>query len=518
MLTQTSIFMITDPHIGHLYTAFLADAAHRWQKLTMGTSTDKAILSTGTDEHGLKVQRAATESGMPTQSLCDLVSQRFRALFDAGNIDYTHFIRTTDETHERLVQSIWLQLHDKGYLCKSTYEGWYSVPDETFLLDSQLTDGDEPGSKVSKETGHKCEWSLEENYMFKLSLFRERLLKWITKKPYPIIPDYARHFVIGYLTEEGGLNDLSVSRPLSRLQWGIRVPNDEEHTVYVWLDALVNYLTVSGYPNPGHLWPATDHVIGKDIMKFHCIYWPSFLMALDVELPSRIVVHSHWTMDKSKMSKSKGNVVDPFDRLETHGADKLRYFLLKEGSLHHDGDYHDSRLAQLANADLADTFGNLLSRATATKLHPPEIKLCIDPNHLMKDGKELLESLQRLSTTVNNCYSSYEFGRGISSIMECLHMANRFFGRHKPWTLVPNPDSHAHLGTVLAVSMETLRLCSILLSPIIPDSSSKILQRLGMSSESIGPEDLKFCMDRDFTGAPIVVGGSPMFSKKVYDK
>ncbi|CAI8055682.1 Methionine--tRNA ligase, mitochondrial [Geodia barretti] len=294
-ITTPIFYVNAAPHIGHLYTAVLGDAAHRWSQLAGATPT---IFTTGTDEHGLKIQKR---------------------LFDTAEISSTDYVRTTENRHVDTVHKFWNVLREGDHIYKGQYEGWYSVPDETFLSPSQATDGTEPGTKVSVETGHAVEWSSEENYMFRLSSFRDRLLEWIDSRPYPVIPESSRQRVRHWLLHETN-SDLSVSRPRSRLHWGVPVPNDSSQTIYVWLDALVNYLTVSITPSQishnsqthrhdngteicGSVWPATNQIVGKDILKFHAVYWPAFLMAAGLPLPRRIVSHAHWTIGKSKITQ-----------------------------------------------------------------------------------------------------------------------------------------------------------------------------------------------------------------------
>ncbi|XP_064383253.1 methionine--tRNA ligase, mitochondrial-like isoform X3 [Halichondria panicea] len=408
----------------------------------------------------------------------------------SANISFTDYIRTTESRHITRVEAFWEDLHRKGHMYKGSYEGWYSVPDETFLSSSQIVDGPEPGSKVSLESGHTLEWSSEENYMFRLTDFREKLLQWINTKPYPIVPEVAHHQVHQYLLDLS--SDLSVSRPRSRLQWGVPVPGDNTQTIYVWLDALVNYLTVSNHPSPGHTWPATVHIVGKDILRFHAVFWPAFLMAAGLELPQKIVTHSHWTRGKSKMSKSTGNVVDPFLQIEKYGVDSLRYFLLKEGTLQQDGDYSEKRVVSLLNSDLADTLGNLVQRVTAKKLHASK-KSSISQAQwraawCLVSGAEdfvLLERLRKLSESVAEHYENFEFNKGIMKVMNCLHQTNQFLERHEPWKLVKDPTKQEHLQTVLGVAIESIRLCSCLLYPIIPQSATAVLQRIGVVGSAV---------------------------------
>ncbi|KAJ8031056.1 Methionine--tRNA ligase, mitochondrial [Holothuria leucospilota] len=332
---STPIFYVNAvPHIGHLYSVVLADFFHRYMKMT---GTTDAMFSTGTDEHGLKVQQAAASAGKDPKLFCDEVSQEFKRLFDCSDVAYTDYIRTTEERHRKAVKCFWEELFSRGFIYKGHYEGWYSTSDETFLPEGQITDGtDKNGQKikVSVDSGNTVEWTTETNYMFKLSEFGDHLMKWLETNPKSVQPTKFHSMVKTWV--RAGLKDLSVSRQKSRLEWGIPVPGDDSQTIYVWLDALVNYLTVCGYPDSLCGWPGIN-IVGKDILKFHAIYWPAFLMAAGLEPPQAVVCHSHWTMDNFKMSKSRGNVVDPFDQLKKYSSDGLRYFLLREGVLHSDG-------------------------------------------------------------------------------------------------------------------------------------------------------------------------------------
>ncbi|XP_062520298.1 methionine--tRNA ligase, mitochondrial-like isoform X2 [Corticium candelabrum] len=392
----TPIFYVNAaPHVGHVYSAVLADALHRWHRI-QGKSP--AIFSTGTDEHGLKVQHAAASQNMDPQLFCDDVSRLFKKLFNAYDVSYNDYVRTTERRHVECVEYFWNRLAANGWLYKDSYEGWYSVSDETFVGKSQVTQfDDEHGNQcmVSTETGNVVEWTKEENYMFRLSHFKEQLLSWLNCHSAAVYPSVYATEVKEFVSN--GLADLSVSRQSSRLQWGIPVPNDPSQMIYVWLDALVNYLTVAGYPHNNFHWPPTHHIVGKDIVKFHAIYWPAFLMAVGLDPPKRVVVHAHWTRDTLKMSKSRGNVVDPFDNLRHWGSDVIRYYLLKDGSLHRDSDYCDDRIASSLNGDLADSLGNLLQRCTAPSLNPSQsVPPLPDVDRMTREDKTVMDAMNRL--------------------------------------------------------------------------------------------------------------------------
>ncbi|KAJ1550533.1 methionyl-tRNA synthetase, partial [Nowakowskiella sp. JEL0078] len=356
------LYNILAPHIGHLYSSVLADIMKRWYEFIGRES----YLCTGTDEHGLKIQNAARDAKTDPKSFCDSISTKFLDLCEASNISQTDFIRTTEKRHYDAVTK---RLKESGYIYKGKHEGWYCVSDETFYPVKQVIEVD--GNMISKETGKKVEWTSEENYKFRLSNMRVPLLNWIKSNPDVILPKSRYDEIVSTL--EGEIADLSISRPKSRLQWGIPVPDDEDHVIYVWMDALTNYLTVCGFPNSLIGWPADWHVVGKDIIKFHSIYWPAFLLAANLEPPKRILVHAHWLLNRTKMSKSLGNVVDPFLLLENFGADPIRYFLARDGGITDDSEFSINTIEKRYRKDLAGQLGNLLMRCTAPKINPFQI-------------------------------------------------------------------------------------------------------------------------------------------------
>lgn len=368
----TPIFYVNaSPHIGHLYTLVLADVFKRWRVL----QGEKALLCTGTDEHGMKIQRAAAASNMTPKQLCDANSEVFLDLAEKAGIDNDFFIRTTDPDHKEAVQYFWDRLWDRGYIYEATHKGWYCVSDETFYPESTIEKRKDPMTGevflASKETGNAVEWMEEKTYHFRLTALKDRLLKFFEENPEWIVPAPRMKEVVDWV--ENSLEDLSVSRPTSRLDWGIRVPNDESQTIYVWIDALVNYVTKAGYPywTPETVqkdgWPADIHIIGKDIVRFHCVYWPALLMALDLPLPRRILTHSHWTLGGKKMSKSLGNVVNPFLAMDRFGVEVIRYFLISNGRLLQDASYDNKILVDIYKRQLQGGVGNLLGRVMRSK-------------------------------------------------------------------------------------------------------------------------------------------------------
>ncbi|XP_013381189.1 methionine--tRNA ligase, mitochondrial [Lingula anatina] len=486
-ITTPIFYVNAEPHIGHMYTACLADAIQRFQQL-QGRDT---IFCTGTDEHGLKVQQAAEKHKVHPKAFCDRVSGTFKVLFGKCNVDYTDFIRTTEERHKRAVNEFWNVLVAKGYIYKGSYEGWYSVNDECFVSEAQVQDAADGSGKVSIESGHPVEWNQEENYMFRLSLFRSELDKWLDEEV--VQPSVYKGLAKSYLQN---LTDLSISRGRERLSWGIPVPGDDTQTIYVWLDALVNYLTVGGYPEQGFHWPADCHVVGKDILKFHAIYWPAFLMAAGLDPPRNILCHSHWLRDQKKMSKSKGNVVNPMEVMDRVTPEGLRYFLLRTGMLEWDADFTDERLIDVLNSELANVLGNIVSRVTAKKLNP---KHCYPPfmpevweEFCQEEDRVLLEKLKELPGKffsvkllltigeVTQHYQNYHVPRAADAISEVLHLTNQFLDRNAPWKLIKDPTNACHVSNILHIATEASRVSAILLQPIIPCLADQLLTYLNI--------------------------------------
>lgn len=487
----TPIFYVNaSPHVGHLYSAVMADCLHRY-KVLQGCNSR---FATGTDEHGLKIQQAAEAAGKDPLTFCTDVSERFRRLFGSCGISYTDYIRTTERRHRRAVEHFWSVLWSRGLIYKGTYEGWYSTQDESFLTPTQVADAlDSSGKevKVSLESGHKVEWMKEENYMFRLSAFRSRLLDWLEGNPRAVRPERFRQAVVQWLRDD--LPDLSVSRQRSRLQWGIPVPGDPEQTVYVWLDALVNYLTVVGYPEEhDRWWNAVHHVVGKDILKFHAVYWPAFLLGAGLRPPRTIHVHSHWTVGGKKMSKSLGNVVDPLERSRVFTADGMRYFLLRQGVPDSDCDYTDDKVAAVLNAELADSLGGLLNRCTAPALNPtqayPRFCRLSFPNggggRAAAEDYRMLDAVRSLPAAVGGHYESLHVYKALEAIAACVRHTNGFVQRHAPWKLDRGDDGDGRwLDTVVHVSLECLRVYGTLLQPVVPELSHKLLSRLGVKPD-----------------------------------
>uniref|UniRef100_A0A182IYZ3 Methionine--tRNA ligase, mitochondrial n=1 Tax=Anopheles atroparvus TaxID=41427 RepID=A0A182IYZ3_ANOAO len=485
----TPIFYVNAaPHIGHLYSAVIADAIHRFNRLRSPKSSETCFLSTGTDEHGLKIQQAAIQHATSTEDYCNTIASKYRQMFGRFNIDYSRFIRTTDSDHRSAVQAFWRSLVSSDSVYSASYAGWYCVPDETFLTDSQLKEN-ERGEKCSSESGHPVEWTEEQNYMFRLSRFQDDVRYWVKSLDDRIQPEKFRKILLDYLDEP--LPDISISRPVHRVSWGITVPSDPTQSVYVWLDALVNYLTVAGYPNESFRarWPPSVQVLGKDILKFHGIYWPAFLIAADLEPPRQLLVHSHWTVDNQKMSKSKMNVVDPNERAELYTHEGLRYFLLREGVAHSDGNYSDTKILRILNSELADTLGNLLSRCCGKALNPGSIFPAIDVESFESLKQldvtcRLLEALNEMPGKTQQHYENFNFYLAVDTIIHLLHTTNNFFETTAPWKLRKSDSiaDRAKLNTILSVTMEVLRQTGISLQPVVPMLAKQLLDKLRISA------------------------------------
>ncbi|PYI15835.1 hypothetical protein BO86DRAFT_311067 [Aspergillus japonicus CBS 114.51] len=472
----TPIFYVNAaPHVGHLYTMVIADVLKRWR--TLLGETDAQLL-TGTDEHGMKIQQAALAEGMETQALCDRNYKKFEDLAKAADLDYDYFIRTTEPAHKEAVQYFWEMLQHRGLIYTAKHEGWYSVSDETFYPQTQVHKSLDPETghtrMVSVETGKEVEWSSETNYHFRLSAFQERLLD-LYKTGFITPTNYTTNIV---KSVSEGLQDLSISRPSERLTWGIPVPGDDTQTIYVWVDALVNYLTKAGYPfAPGQGarlgWPADVHVVGKDIVRFHCVYWPALLMALDLPLPRNVLVHGHWTLNREKMSKSTGNVVNPFFAIHRFGVDTMRFFLINQGELAGDADYDNAYIIRDYEKVLRKGLGNLATRTIGCAkkefrtyiVNGAEGRL---PSPTSADTDYEVQ-LRELPTKVANHMNSLNPRAALQEIRAIIELSNKYFHNTAPWQ---NPGETQRVIYNVA---ETIRMSGILLQPFMPTKSKEIL-------------------------------------------
>jgi methionyl-tRNA synthetase len=471
-ITTPIYYINADPHLGHAYTTMVADAAARAHRL-MG---EAVFFLTGTDEHGQKVERAAQKSGLTPNRFADGVAQKFRDLLPAINVANDDFIRTTEPRHHAASQELWRRVRERGFIYKSKYEGWYCTVDEVFVPDTQLQDGRCP------ICGNPVERIGEESYFFKLSAFQDRLLDYYRRNPEFVVPAIRRNEMMAFL--EGGLEDLSVSR--TSFKWGIPVPDDPAHVMYVWFDALTNYMTAVGFgADQGRFdtwWPADVHLIGKEIVRQHAIYWPAFLMAADLPLPRQIVSHGWWMMDGAKMSKSKGNVVRPHAYIDRFGVDALRYVVFREMVFGQDADFGDEGFLTRYNADLANDLGNLVSRAT-TMIH----RYCSGVVPRADAGLSAREPERVLGRAVDGVIASvpaavrgFQLSVGLRDIWDVIGATNRYIVTREPWSLAKAAERRAELETALFVAADTLRLIAELLRPFMPGTAERTLRMLGV--------------------------------------
>ena len=484
----TPIYYVNDvPHIGHTYTTIIADVLNRFQKL-LG---NKVFFLTGTDEHGQKVEKAATERGLKPIELANQVVGRYKDLWKDLNISYDFFIRTTEPFHEKGVQKIFRKLMEKGDIYKGIYKGWYCVSDENFLAeDVPLEKG---GYKICPDCGKRADVVSEECYFFKLSAYQKPLLDFYAKFPAFVRPPSRMNEVLSFVRQ--GLKDLSITR--TTVKWGIPVPDDPDHTIYVWFDALHNYLTGIGYDWDMELfekfWPATVHLIGKDILRFHAIFWPAFLMAADFPLPQTVIGHGWWLKDKTKMSKSKGNVLDPYLILDTFGPDPLRYFLLREIPIGLDGNFSHESFVHRVNSDLANDLGNLVQR-TLTMIQNYFNGKIEETDKEENIDKEIRLEFDNLKKKVLQFSEDYALSKALEEIWAYISSVNKYLAVNEPWKLAKDQSKRKRLGRILYQAAAALRGISYLLFPVMPGSSEKIWGFLG-EEEPIQEEsfsELKF--------------------------
>ena len=467
----TPIYYVNDkPHIGHAYTTLACDALARFQRLD---GRDVKFL-TGTDEHGQKVEEAANKAGIDPQSFTDKVSQNFQDLAVNMNFSHDEFIRTTSARHKATCQKLWNILVEKGHIYLGKYAGWYSVRDEAYYTETEIVDGKAP-------TGAPVEWVEEPSYFFDLSKWQDKLLAFYDANPDFVAPSSRFNEIKSFVS--GGLKDLSVSR--ASFKWGVPVPNDDDHVMYVWLDALTNYLTAAGWLDDEQAyqahWPADVHMVGKDIVRFHAVYWPAFLMAADLPLPRRIFAHGWWTNEGQKISKSVGNVIDPNALVEEFGLDQTRYFLLREVPFGNDGDFARSAMISRINSDLANDLGNLSNRVQSLIVKNldgvhPEL-----PANLQEDDKALLAACDGLLDKVRDCFSRQQFHEALRQIWDVISQSNRYVDAQAPWAL--KKTDPPRMAEVLAVLMEAIRQSAILVQPIMPQSANALLDQLKVPAD-----------------------------------
>lgn len=493
-ITTPIFYVNAQPHIGHLYTLVLTDTIKRYRQF-MGQST---VMLTGTDEHGMKIQTAAIAAGKEPQALCDEISTVFRDLPSKANVQYDRFIRTTSDDHKFAVSHFWKTLEEKGFIYKSDHSGYYSVSDETFFPPSSISTRKDPNTgeeeHYSLETGNKLIWLSEENYHFRLSNMQEQLLLFYKDNKDFVIPQKRYADII--TSVQDGLTDLSISRPSSRLKWGIPVPGDASQTIYVWLDALVNYITAAGYPQLDSLWPADLHVIGKDIVRFHCIYWPAFLLAAGIQPPKSIQTHAHWTMENHKMSKSRGNVVDPWRAIDQFGTDTIRYYLMRDGRIENDGNYSTEHVILRHNHELLHGFGNLVSRLSSASFNLPAI--LESPPDLATLDTQMAEHVQVVGQLVKNFHSHMSENlvyKAVADAKEIFIGANALLQAIEPWSKKCPEKTRAE---ALYAAIESVRISALLLQCVMPQTMSSLLDRLTVNPESRTTRHASVASDRTY--------------------
>jgi methionyl-tRNA synthetase len=463
------------PHIGHAYTSIAADVMARFKRLD---GYDVFFL-TGTDEHGQKVEQAAAAAGVDPQAYTDTISADFRAMTDAMGVSYDDWIRTTEPRHKRACAELWRRIEANGDLYLGHYEGWYAIRDEAFYDESELTL--RPDGTRTAPSGAPVEWVREPSYFFRLSAFQDRLLKLYADNPDFIAPSSRRNEVMSFV--KGGLNDLSVSR--TTFSWGIPVPDAPGHVIYVWLDALINYITGCGFPDPEaarwHYWPADVHFVGKDIIRFHAVYWPAFLMAAGVPLPRRVTSNGWWLMDGEKMSKSLGNVVEPRKLAEIFGLDQIRYFLLREKPFGADGSLSHAAIISRINVDLANDLGNLAQRSLSlVARNCAGVLPARGP--ATEDDTALLAAANALPDLVRAHVDRQTFHDGLEEVWKVIRAANGYIDRQAPWAL--NKTDKVRMGAVLRVLVDTIRVVATVLQPVMPGSMSRMLDQLGVAQDA----------------------------------
>ncbi|MBI5136596.1 MAG: methionine--tRNA ligase [Nitrospirae bacterium] len=494
----TPIYYVNDvPHIGHAYTTIAADALARYRRM-LG---DDVFFLTGTDEHGQKIEKAAEAKGESPQAMTDRLAGRFQAVWQRLGISNDGFIRTTEARHKQAVADLYARLKANGDIYAGAYEDWYCVPCESFWTELQLKGGACP------DCGRAVDKVREQSYFFRLSAYGDRLLAHMDAHPEFVSPKSRYNEVYQFV--KGGLRDLSISR--TGVRWGIPLPDDPAHTVYVWLDALTNYLTATGYPAPGfeRRWPAQVHIIGKDILRFHAVYWPAFLLSAGLPLPERIVSHGWWTIDGEKMSKSKGNVVDPGLVADFFGVDPLRYFLLREIPFGKDGDFSIDRLVQRANTDLANDLGNLLNRAVSM-LHrylggvvpaPEEVPGVTDRPEAVRI-RELCAALpgvfHKALADPAHAADGLRFDEALEAAFQVIGTGNAFVHEAAPWNLAKAGDTRA-VGAVLYTALEALRVASLFLYPVMPGTARRIWEQLGLT---VDPDTIDLAAAARWGGLP----------------
>ncbi len=463
------------PHIGHAYERIATDAIARFKRL----DGYDVLFVTGMDEHGQKMQQTAAREGITPQQLADRTAAQFEAMGEQLNARADDILRTTERRHRESVQEIWRRMAANGDIYLSKYSGWYSVRDEAYYGEDEIEERD--GRRFAVKTGTPVEWVEEESYFFKLSAYAPKLLELYEKRPDFIVPEHYRNEIVAFVKR--GLNDLSISR--TTFDWGVPVPDDPKHVMYVWVDALTNYLSATGFPDTNApraaFWPASAHVIGKDITRFHAIYWPAFLLSAGLPVPDQVVVHGFLFSRGEKMSKSVGNVVAPADLVHTYGVDQTRYFFLREVPFGQDGNYSHEAIVNRINADLANDLGNLAQRSLSMIA-----KNCggVVPKHghFTEADREILAAADGIHAEARAAHETHAINKALDAIWRVVADANRYFAGQEPWAL--KKTDPARMDTVLYVTAEVLRIICIMAQPYIPASAASLLHLLSVDSSA----------------------------------
>ena len=471
------------PHMGHAYSSIVADIFARFKRL----EGYNVLFLTGTDEHGQKIQKEAKRNNKSPKLFCDELSEKFKDLTKTLNLSNNDFIRTTEQRHYKSVLEIWNRLVNSGDIYLDKYSGWYSVSDEAFYDEDEIEDKN--GKKLSKMSGSTVEWVEEESYFFKLSAWTKKLLEHYKKNEDFILPSSRKNEVVSFV--EKGLKDLSISR--TSFTWGIPVPKDNKHVIYVWLDALTNYISALNFPDTNdqkykNFWPADVHIIGKDILRFHAVFWPAFLLASKLPLPKRIFGHGWILSDEKKMSKSFGNILDPIEIINQYGIDQLRYYLIKEVSLGNDGSISMENLKNCINNDLANNYGNLFQRVFSFIKKNCNNKIPKQGN-INEMDKKLLDNLQNNLSNLITLMDNQNLNEYIKKIINFSFEANKYFNDSEPWTVKKNDPER--MNAILNTIVQQIKNISILLSPIIPDSAKKVMNTMNLDEKNLSLKNIK---------------------------
>jgi len=492
-----------EPHMGHAYSSILADVFARFKR----NDNNNVFFLTGTDEHGLKIQTAARKSGLDPLAYCDKISLIFKDLTTKLNLSNDDFIRTTEKRHHKSVSDLWDRLVKSGDIYLSKYKGWYSVSDEAYYNSDEIIEKN--GKKFSTFSGSQVEWVEEDSFFFKLSSWQKKLLEFYDNNSKFVLPISRRNEVVNFV--KSGLKDLSVSR--TSFTWGIKVPNNDKHVIYVWLDALTNYLSALNFPDTNDklykkFWPASLHVIGKDILRFHAVYWPAFLLAAKIKPPNRVFGHGWILSGEEKMSKSKGNILDPLEIIKKYGIDELRYYLMKEVSHGSDGSISLKSLENCINSDLANNYGNLCQRIFSFVKNNCNNKVIKNKNISTAD-KKLIEQTSAITKDLRDLMNNQNLNNYIKSVINISFLTNKYINDEEPWKLKDNKEK---MNNILHLSLEQIAKISILLNPIIPKATTKVLEALKINSKS---KNLSFLDGKDLLSKEIVVKDLSILFKKI---